>query len=152
MNTASPFFHFLPKKPENGTVRRSRVLNGQYRKKRIITGLTRKRRNHVLHDRRVYVMPFIGDGVPGHFQPVLEVVDAKGKSLAFADDNYFDPDPGALLDPADVRYTLVVRDAPYRGHEFVPDPRGSRETGSTGDAAARIPGVKIMRYGVPESR
>ena len=37
--------------------------------------------------------PFIGDGVPGNFQPVLEVKDAKGKSLAFADDNYFDPDP-----------------------------------------------------------
>ena len=65
-----------------------------------------------------YLMPFIGDGVPGHFQPVLEVVDAKGKSLAFADDNYFDPDPVLFFKaPADGEYTLVVRDALYRGRE-----------------------------------
>lgn len=62
--------------------------------------------------------PFIGDGVPGNFQPVLEVKDEKGNSLAFADDNYFDPDP--VLDfkaPADGVYTLEIRDALYRGRE-----------------------------------
>ena len=62
--------------------------------------------------------PYIGDGVPGNFQPVLEVKDETGKSLAFADDNYFDPDP--VLDftaPADGLYTLEIRDALYRGRE-----------------------------------
>jgi len=62
--------------------------------------------------------PYIGDGVPGNFQPVLEIKDEEGKSLAFADDNYFDPDP--ILDftaPADGLYTLEIRDALYRGRE-----------------------------------
>ena len=62
--------------------------------------------------------PFIGDGVPGNFQPVLAVKDAAGKVLAYADDNYFDPDP--VLDftaPADALYTLEIRDALYRGRE-----------------------------------
>ena len=62
--------------------------------------------------------PFIGDGVPGNFQPVLEVKDAAGKSLAFADDNYFDPDPVLNFQaPADGLYTLEIRDALYRGRE-----------------------------------
>ena len=65
--------------------------------------------------------PYIGDGVPGNFQPVLEIKDETGKSLAFADDNYFDPDP--VLDftaPADGLYTLEIRDALYRGRaDFV---------------------------------
>ena len=62
--------------------------------------------------------PYIGDGVPGNFQPVLEIKDETGKSLAFADDNYFDPDP--ILNftaPADGLYTLEIRDALYRGRE-----------------------------------
>ena len=68
-----------------------------------------------------HLMPFIGDGVPGHFQMVLEVFDAKGKSLAYADDHYFDPDPQLTFTaPADGKYTLVVRDALYRGRaDFV---------------------------------
>ena len=62
--------------------------------------------------------PFIGDGVPGHFQPVLEVVDAKGKVLAYADDYYFDPDPVLTFKaPSDGMYKLHVRDAIYRGRE-----------------------------------
>ena len=62
--------------------------------------------------------PYIGDGVPGNFQPVLEVKDETGKSLAFADDNYFDPDPVLnFTAPADGLYTLEIRDALYRGRE-----------------------------------
>lgn len=62
--------------------------------------------------------PFIGDGVPGHFQPVLEITDTKGKPLAFADDWFFDPDPRlAFKVPANGRYMLNVRDALYRGRE-----------------------------------
>ncbi|MBQ8755182.1 MAG: hypothetical protein IJZ19_09135 [Lentisphaeria bacterium] len=68
-----------------------------------------------------HLMPFIGDGVPGHFQMVLEIVDDKGKSLAYADDRYFDPDPELEFKvPADGKYTLLVRDALYRGRaDFV---------------------------------
>ena len=62
--------------------------------------------------------PFIGDGVPGHFQAVLEVFDAQNKSLAYADDYYFDPDPVLTFKaPADGVYTLKIRDALYRGRE-----------------------------------
>ena len=62
--------------------------------------------------------PFIGDGVPGHFQAVLEVFDAQKKSLAYADDYYFDPDPVLTFKaPADGVYTLKIRDAIYRGRE-----------------------------------
>ncbi|MBR2357921.1 MAG: PPC domain-containing protein [Lentisphaeria bacterium] len=65
--------------------------------------------------------PFIGDGVPGHFQPVLEVCDAGKKVLAYADDNFFDPDPVLTFTaPEDGVYTLNVRDALYRGRlDFV---------------------------------
>lgn len=69
-----------------------------------------------LYGRRL--LPIIGDGVPGHFQPVLEIFGPDGRSAAFADDFYFDPDP--LLNfrvPADGRYTVAVRDALYRGRE-----------------------------------
>lgn len=68
-----------------------------------------------------YLNPFIGDGVPGHFQAVLEVTDKDNNTVAFADDYFFDPDP--LLSfkaPADGEYTLIVRDAIYRGRaDFV---------------------------------
>ena len=61
---------------------------------------------------------FIGDGVPGHFQPVLEVVDENGKVLAYADDYFFDPDPVLTFTaPAEGKYTLRIRDALYRGRE-----------------------------------
>ena len=89
--------------------------------------------------------PFIGDGVPGNFQPVLEVKDEKNKSLAFADDNYFDPDP--VLDfqaPADGVYTLVIRDALYRGREdFV-----YRIDVRPGEY--RRPALKAPELGIPE--
>lgn len=65
--------------------------------------------------------PFIGDGVPGHFQPVLEICDAEKKVLAYADDNFFDPDPVLTFTAPEAGvYTLKVRDALYRGRlDFV---------------------------------
>ena len=67
------------------------------------------------------LVPFIGDGVPGHFQAVLEIFDSKGKSLAFADDHHFNPDPVLVFKaPETGRYRLVVRDSIYRGRaDFV---------------------------------
>jgi len=64
------------------------------------------------------LVPFLGDGVPGHFQLVLEVLDEKNRLIASADDHYFDPDPVLLFRvPETGKYTLRVRDALYRGRE-----------------------------------
>ena len=67
------------------------------------------------------LLPFVGDGVPGHFQAILEIQDLNGKQLAFADDRYFHPDPVLKFKvPADGKYQLVVRDSLYRGrNDFV---------------------------------
>ena len=67
------------------------------------------------------LVPFIGDGVPGHFQAVLEIFDDKGKSVAFADDHHFNPDPVMIFKaPADGTYKLAIRDSIYRGRaDFV---------------------------------
>ena len=67
------------------------------------------------------LVPFMGDGVPGHFQAVLEVLNEKGRLVASADDHHFDPDPVLFFRaPADGRYTLRIRDALYRGRrDFV---------------------------------
>lgn len=82
------------------------------------------------------LVPFLGDGVPGHFQVVLEVLNEKGRLVASADDHYFDPDPELVFKaPASGRYTLRVRDALYRGREdFVYRIRVRR-----GKPALRIP-------------
>ena len=82
------------------------------------------------------LVPFLGDGVPGHFQLVLEVLNDKGRLVASADDHYFDPDPELVFKvPASGKYTLRVRDALYRGREdFVYRIRVRR-----GKPAVRIP-------------
>ena len=76
------------------------------------------------------LVPFLGDGVPGHFQAVLEVFDAKGRLIASADDHHFDPDPQLVFRaPDDDVYTLRIRDALYRGREdFVYRIRARRGT------------------------
>lgn len=62
--------------------------------------------------------PFLGDAVPGHFQPVLRLLDPQGREVAFADDEYFNPDPVLRFRAsADGVYTLEVRDNLYRGRE-----------------------------------
>ena len=62
--------------------------------------------------------PFIGDAVPGHFQPVLEIIDPDGKPLAFADDEYFQPDPVMRFKSGKAGdYLLKIRDNLYRGRE-----------------------------------
>ncbi|MBS1368968.1 MAG: hypothetical protein HPZ91_03330 [Lentisphaeria bacterium] len=62
--------------------------------------------------------PFIGDAVPGHFQPVLRLLGPDGEEAAFADDDHFNPDPVMRFRPEkDGEYTLEVRDNLYRGRE-----------------------------------
>lgn len=65
--------------------------------------------------------PYMGDTVPGFFQPVMSVSDQSGKEMAFADDFHFNPDPRLIFKaPSDGVYTLSVRDSIYRGRaDFV---------------------------------
>lgn len=62
--------------------------------------------------------PFIGDAVPGHFQPIIQVIDPDGKELAFADDEFFLPDPVLRFKSGKAGdYLLKVRDNLYRGRQ-----------------------------------
>lgn len=64
------------------------------------------------------LIPYIADAVPGWFQPVLELRDARGRQLAFADDYRFRPDPVMFFEVLkDGEYVLVITDALYRGRE-----------------------------------
>ena len=90
------------------------------------------------------LVPFLGDGVPGHFQVVLEVLNEKNRLIASADDHYFDPDPVLVFRaPAAGKYTLRVRDALYRGREdFV-----YRIAVRRGKPGTRIPGIDASAGG-----
>ena len=64
------------------------------------------------------LVPYLGDAVPGWFQPIMSVHGDKGKLLEFADDNLFDPDPViGFIAPADGEYEVRIRDSIYRGRE-----------------------------------
>ena len=67
------------------------------------------------------LQPYIGDAVPGFFNPALRIVDASGSEVAFADDNFYHPDPVLVFTPpADGDYRLEVHDVLYRGRmDFV---------------------------------
>ena len=65
--------------------------------------------------------PYLGDAVPGFFNPVLRLTDADGRELAFADDYGALPDPVLACEiPSNGVYRLEVRDNLYRGRaDFV---------------------------------
>ncbi len=64
------------------------------------------------------LLPYIADAVPGWFQPVLAVCDARGKELAYNDDFRFKPDPTlSFVAPQDGEYRFTITDAIYRGRE-----------------------------------
>ncbi|MBO7688936.1 MAG: hypothetical protein J6V72_21335, partial [Kiritimatiellae bacterium] len=67
------------------------------------------------------LQPYIGDAVPGFFNPALRIVDADGTEVAFADDNFYHPDPVLVFTPpTDGDYKLEVHDLLYRGRaDFV---------------------------------
>ena len=65
-----------------------------------------------------HLVPYLADAVPGWFQAVVEVRDEQGRTVAFADDFRFDPDPVLYCEiPADGVYELELRDSIYRGRE-----------------------------------
>lgn len=62
--------------------------------------------------------PYLADAVPGWFQPVLRLCDARGKEMAYCDDYRFKPDPVIFfVVPEDGTYVANVTDAIYRGRE-----------------------------------
>ena len=67
------------------------------------------------------LQPYIGDAVPGFFNPSLRIFNAKGEEVAFADDNFFHPDPVLVFTPPeDGDYRLDIHDVLYRGRaDFV---------------------------------
>ncbi|MDH3345881.1 MAG: PPC domain-containing protein, partial [Kiritimatiellaceae bacterium] len=67
------------------------------------------------------LVPYLADAVPGWFQAVLTLYDAKGNEIAYIDDFRFDPDPVLICQvPEDGEYILEIRDSIYRGRrDFV---------------------------------
>ncbi len=64
------------------------------------------------------LVPYMADAVPGWFQPVLVLCDARGREVAYNDDFRFKPDPviGCEI-PMDGEYILAIHDAIFRGRE-----------------------------------
>ena len=64
------------------------------------------------------LVPYIADAVPGWFQPVLKLMDSRGREVAYSDDNYHNVDPLIITTlPKDGDYTLMIHDAIYRGRQ-----------------------------------
>ena len=64
------------------------------------------------------LVPYIADAVPGWFQPVIKIVDSKGKEVAFSDDHHHYVDPVIMVTlPKDDNYTLTIHDSIFRGRE-----------------------------------
>ena len=64
------------------------------------------------------LIPYLPDAVPGWFQAVLVLYDAKGHEVAYADDYHFQPDPVLFFEiPASGDYVIEIRDALYRGRD-----------------------------------
>ena len=65
------------------------------------------------------LQPYVGDAVPGFFNPSLSLKAASGETVAFADDEMrFRPDPTMRFVPrADGLYRLEIHDVLYRGRE-----------------------------------
>jgi hypothetical protein len=64
------------------------------------------------------LIPYVPDGVPGWFQAVLRLHDAKGNEVAYNDDFRSNPDPLIYFEvPADGEYVLTINEALFRGRE-----------------------------------
>jgi hypothetical protein len=64
------------------------------------------------------LVPYLADAVPGWFQAVLTLYDAKGREVAYNDDYLSNPDPVLIYTvPEDGNYTLSIRDSIFRGRE-----------------------------------
>lgn len=95
-------------------------LNGQ-----ILPGDVDRFRFHARKGQQVLVnvrarrlIPYLADAVPGWFQAVVTLYDAKGNEIAYADDHEFHPDPILRTTiPETGDYEVEIHDAIYRGRE-----------------------------------
>jgi hypothetical protein len=72
----------------------------------------------VISARARELVPYVADGVPGWFQAVMRVRDARGKELAYNDDFRSNPDPLIyFVVPEDGEYFLTINEALFRGRE-----------------------------------
>ena len=67
------------------------------------------------------LLPYLGDAVPGFFNPMIRLYNARGDQVATADDFYYLPDPLLTYKvPEDGFYRLDVHDNLFRGRsDFV---------------------------------
>jgi len=64
------------------------------------------------------LVPYLADAVPGWFQAVITLTDARGKEVGYADRFRNNPEPVLVVKiPADGDYVLQIRDSIYRGRE-----------------------------------
>jgi hypothetical protein len=80
--------------------------------------LARRGQHLVITTQARSLVPYMADAVPGWFQPVLVLCDARGREVAYNDDYRFKPDPVILFDvPLDGEYILAIHDSIFRGRE-----------------------------------
>ncbi|MDR3459177.1 MAG: hypothetical protein P4N60_17240 [Verrucomicrobiae bacterium] len=64
------------------------------------------------------LIPYLADAVPGWFEAVLVIYDAKGKELISGERFHFQPDPVVhFAVPRDGEYTVEIHDSIFRGRE-----------------------------------
>jgi len=96
------------------------ILNGQIAPREVNSYrfTARKGQRLVITTLARQLIPYIADGVPGWFQPVLALYDSTGKEVAYCDDYRFKPDPVIHYEvPRDGEYVLAIYDSIFRGRE-----------------------------------
>jgi hypothetical protein len=96
------------------------TLNGQ-----IMPGGVDRYRFFATHGQQLIIaasarslIPYLADAVPGWFESVLTIYDAKGKELASGERFHFQPDPVIHFEvPRDGEYTVEIHDSIFRGRE-----------------------------------
>ena len=64
------------------------------------------------------LIPYLADAVPGWFEAVLTITDAKGRELASEERYHLRPDPVIHFTvPHDGEYTVTIHDSIFRGRE-----------------------------------
>ena len=64
------------------------------------------------------LMPYLADAVPGWFQAVLALYDARGNEVAYAGAYHYRQDPVIFYEvPEDGKYVVEIRDSIFRGRE-----------------------------------
>ena len=128
--TTKQYWVTPPKKPKNGvvklqpsfeaTVKLPATLNGQMAPAgtdRYHFWATQGRQLIIAVEAR-QLIPYLADAVPGWFEAVVTIRDAKGKEVATAQRYRFRPDPVIHFEaPADGNYTVEIHDSLYRGRE-----------------------------------